>query len=103
MIKYFNLLTLSLSIVLLIIHGACTSPGTYSVKGTVSAIQRGKDGYTATLTNKGGHQFEAVISRVNMANTAEYQELEVGDQVTVTGDTTRLGDRINIKVTQIKK
>jgi uncharacterized protein YdbL (DUF1318 family) len=82
---------------------ACAQQEYFMAKGTVSAIERGKDGYTAILTTKKGPQVNAVVSRVNMVNTQEYQQLAVGDKVTVYGDSTRLGEVISVKVKRIKK
>ena len=81
---------------------ACVNPNTFSASGTVEAIERGKDGYTARLKDKNNQYYQAVISRVNLANTTEYQELTIGDQVKVYGDTVRLGEEISIKVNKIK-
>ncbi|MCC9169195.1 hypothetical protein [Pontibacter harenae] len=94
----------SLTVMLLCVLGACASSSdAFSAKGTVQSIERGKDGYTAVLANQKGQRFNAVISRVNMAATKAYQELAVGEKVTVYGDTTRYGEVISIKVSQIKK
>ena len=82
---------------------ACVNPPVFSASGTVEAIKRGKDGNTARLKGKNNQYYQAVISRVNLANTTEYQELTIGDQVKVYGDTVRLGEEISIKVIKIKK
>ena len=82
---------------------ACASQKSFSVKGTVSEIQRGKDGYTAIINDAHNQPYQAVISRVNMANTTDYQQLQTGDKVTVYGDTVRLDNIISIKVNRIKK
>jgi len=69
----------------------------------VATIERKKDGYTALLKATNGQQFNAVISWVNLTNTGEYQELHIGDNVTVNGDSTHLGDVVSMKVKKIKK
>jgi hypothetical protein len=38
-----------------------------------------------------------------MASTLEYQDLKVGDFVTVSGDSINMGDRISITVKSIRK
>jgi uncharacterized protein YdbL (DUF1318 family) len=82
---------------------ACTNRGNFAATGTVASVERGKDGYTALLKSDKGKQFNAVISRVNLAESKQYQELAIGDKVTVYGDSMLLGDIISIKVKQIKK
>jgi hypothetical protein len=82
---------------------SCNEDKTISVKGVVKSIEQGKDGYTALISTNDGHQYDAVISRINMASTLEYQDLKVGDFVTVRGDSINMGDRISITVKSISK
>jgi uncharacterized protein YdbL (DUF1318 family) len=81
---------------------ACARVGNFSATGTVAALERGKDGYTALLKTNKGEQYNAVISRVNLADGKQYQELAVGDKVTLYGDSMQLGETISIKVMKIK-
>jgi hypothetical protein len=81
---------------------ACARQDSFSAKGTVAAIERGKDGYTATLQAADGQRYQAVISRVNMGAGGAYREVAIGDKITVYGDTIRLQEGISIKVKQIK-
>jgi uncharacterized protein YdbL (DUF1318 family) len=69
----------------------------------VAALERGKDGYTAILKTGQGQQVHAVISRVNLADGNQYQQLAIGDKVTVYGDSMRLGEIVSIKVKKIKR
>jgi uncharacterized protein YdbL (DUF1318 family) len=82
---------------------SCKESKNISVKGEVKTIVQGKDGYTALIATKNANQYYAVISRVNMASTLEYQDLKVGDFVTVSGDSINMGDRISITVKSIRK
>jgi hypothetical protein len=82
---------------------ACARVGNFSATGTVAALERGKDGYTALLQTDKGGQYQAVISRVNLADGQQYRELTVGDKVTVYGDSMQIGEAISIKVRKIKK
>ncbi|WP_224995224.1 hypothetical protein [Cesiribacter sp. SM1] len=81
---------------------ACSDTGSYTATGTITVIEMGKDGYTATLNTGNGQQVNAVISRINMANSNQYRQLQQGEQVTVVGDSTRIGDLISIRVMEIK-
>ena len=53
--KKLYLLAIVLSIV-----GACSATKVY--RGTVLNVERGKDGYTASLVNSKGEKFDAVLS-----------------------------------------
>jgi len=54
------------------VMSACVNRRNFSVHGTVATIERGKDGYTALLKATNGQQYDAVISRVNLADSDEY-------------------------------
>ena len=82
---------------------ACAPAGNFSAKGTVAALEQGKDGYTAMLKTDKGQQYHAVISRVNLADSKQYQQLAIGEKVTVYGDSMRLGGTLSIKVKKIKR
>jgi hypothetical protein len=70
-----------------------------SVRGKVTQIQRGKDGYTAEIKTDDGAIFSAVISSVNLAS--QYREVKVGDAIAVEGEDL-FGDGKTIKVTGFK-
>ena len=101
-LKHF-LLSLLIAAICTFTFAACNNTEKFSVTGQVENIERGKDGYTAVIATKEGKQYDAVISRVNMANTTEYQELKIGDVVTVAGDTIHLGDRVSITAESIRR
>ncbi len=82
---------------------ACIGNHYISIKGTVTNIQQGKDGYTALITTKEGQQYHAVVSMVDLAYSLDYEDVKVGDFVTVTGDTLNLGDRISMNVKAIRR
>jgi len=83
--------------------GPCAGEAAFSVRGMVDDIERGKDGYMAFIKATDGKMYQAVISRVNMAGNSTYQQLNLGDSITVYGDTTGLGHTISIKVNRIEK
>ncbi|UFH52283.1 hypothetical protein [Spirosoma sp. KNUC1025] len=70
------------------------------MKGVVQRIEPGKDGYTASLRDQQGVEFDALISRVRMQQA--YRVLRVGDQVKLTGDTIHLDQRVRVLVKQIQ-
>lgn len=70
-----------------------------SVKGKVTEILRGKDGYTAKIVTDNGKTYSAVISSVNMSGSGQYREVKVGDVIEVEGDV--LGDGTSIVVTSL--
>jgi len=74
--------------------------GNYSIKGWVKSIEWGKDGYNAVIENKEGRQINASISRINMG--MRYKKIEVGELVTVYGDSMHFGNEISITATKIK-
>ena len=68
-----------------------------SVKGKVTQITRGKDGYTAEIKTDDGKTYSAVISSVNLAGSAQYREVKIGDMIEVEGEDVS-GDGSTIKV-----
>jgi hypothetical protein len=79
---------------------SCSSGKMYSREGTIEKIEYGKDGYTASLKDKKGEDFDAVISRVRMEKT--YKVLKSGDKVELSGDTIHLDNKVRILVKNIK-
>lgn len=86
----------------LLVITSCGKSNQFSVEGIITSKERGKDGHTASVTGDDGKFYSAVISRVNMAGTFEYGDLDIGGHVKIYGDTIHLGDEISIKVTKIK-
>lgn len=76
---------------------AADAPVVAKVQGTVTAVQNGKDGYTATIKDDAGKLYYATISRVNM-DPAAYRTVQVGDRVVVKGQSWKSGDELHIKV-----
>ncbi|GAB3546110.1 hypothetical protein [Spirosoma fluminis] len=89
---------LSLASILLVT--SCASPKPFSIKGTVQRTEPGKDGYTASLRDPQGSEFDAVVSRVRMQQS--YRQLQVGEKVKLVGDTIHLDGRVRVLVNQIQ-
>ncbi len=71
-----------------------------TVKGTVTEIMPGKDGYTAKLKTDDGKMYMAIISIPNMEK--EYKQVKVGENITVTGEAYTIEEDITIKVKKIQ-
>lgn len=72
-----------------------------SVKGKVTQINRGKDGYTAEIKTGDNKTYSAVISSVNLAGSGQYREVKVGETIEVEGEDV-MGDGKTIKVTVLR-
>ncbi|MDH1881824.1 hypothetical protein [Empedobacter sp. GD03797] len=58
------------------------------VNGKVTELERGKDGYMATIETKKGEHYKATISIINFQkNNQEYKTLNIEDEVSVEGPT----------------
>lgn len=79
---------------------SCATSRPFAKKGVVQQIELGKDGYTARLRDRRGHEFDALVSRVRMQQA--YRVLQVGEQAKVLGDTIHLNERIQVLVRQIQ-
>ena len=53
------------------------------MKGRVTALRPGRDGYTAELKDDDGKTYSAVISSVNLAGSGKYREVGIGDSIEV--------------------
>lgn len=73
-----------------------------TVTGEVTEINRGKDGYSATIKAADGKVYTGTISIPNMADPKKYRNVKVGETITVTGTTFGPGDDTIIKVTDLK-
>ncbi|HEX9960882.1 MAG TPA: hypothetical protein VGB00_08115 [Pyrinomonadaceae bacterium] len=71
-----------------------------SVKGSVTQIERGKDGYTAKIKTDDNKTYSAVVSSVNLGSS-RYREVKVGDSIDVEGETVS-SDGSAIRVTVLK-
>jgi hypothetical protein len=92
-----------ITIIVLFFMSSCVGSGNFNIAGIVKSKEIGKDGYTAYFLGNDGKNYSAVISKVNMDHSFEYQELGIGAHVKVYGDSINLGYEIIIKVTKIKK
>lgn len=90
----------ALGLVGLTFLSSCSGSKVFSEKGTVQNIEFGKDGYTAYLKDKNGKDFDAVISRVRMQKG--YKLLKAGDNVSLSGDTIHLDNKVRVLVKEIK-
>lgn len=75
-----------------------TAGAALTVKGTVTAINRGKDGYTASVTAQDGKTYLATISIPNLDDPKQYRSVNVGDMITVTGETFAMGAETGMRV-----
>jgi len=73
-----------------------------TVKGTVTEITNGKDGYMAKIKDEEGKLYTATISIPNMADPKQYRAVKVGDVINVTGTTFTLGEETGINVTSLQ-
>ncbi|MEI9913381.1 MAG: OB-fold nucleic acid binding domain-containing protein [Bacteroidota bacterium] len=85
------------AVILILLHSC--DDGNYSFKGSVKNIERGKDGYTAIIANKDGKEISATISRTDMG--MRYKEINIGDIVTIYGDSSNYGNEISVHATKI--
>lgn len=72
-----------------------------SVKGKVTRIERGKDGYAAEIKTGDGKTYSAVISSVNLAGSGQYREVGIGDAIDVEGENVS-SDGSTIRVTVLR-
>lgn len=58
----------------------------FSVTGKVTGIEKGKDGYMATIEDSTGKKYTATISIINLQKSGgTYKTHEVGETITVKG------------------
>jgi len=80
-----------------------TTEGTdITVKGEVTEITNGKDGYMAKIKDSQGTFYTATISIPNMADPKQYRAVKVGEVINVTGTTFTLGEETGIKVSSLQ-
>jgi len=56
------------------------------VLGTVKEINKGKDGYTAKIVDETGKIFNATISIPNLKDPKQYRSVQVGEKISVKGE-----------------
>ena len=98
-----KILSIKKSIASLIILSilSCSSGKNATVSGKISAIQKGKDGYTATIENSKGRVYYGTISIPNMSNPQLFKQAETGDTITVKGELWKMGKEKRITVREI--
>ncbi|HYV94356.1 MAG TPA: hypothetical protein VE978_21465 [Chitinophagales bacterium] len=97
----FPFTLLILAVLNLVSISSCSSDKDFKIRGTVQTIENGKDGYTATMKDDNGEDFDAVISRVKLGD--EYKVLTSGERVELTSDTLHLDNKLRIVVSKINQ
>jgi hypothetical protein len=69
-----------------------------TLRGKVTEITPGKDGYMAKLKIAEGQFFTATVSIPNMKDPKQYKKVNVGEMITVTGSYFKLGKDNAVKV-----
>jgi predicted small lipoprotein YifL len=77
-------------------------PATDFISGKVIEIQGGKDGYTAKINSPGNKEYFATISRANLTDPATYKTVNIGDTISVKGDTWQMKNETYITVQEMK-
>ncbi len=72
-----------------------------TINGRVTAINFGKDGYTADVLTDAAGTYAALVSIVNLGGREQYKTCEVGDKVSFKGEASMLADAQQLKVTEI--
>lgn len=80
---------------------SCSSVKTATVSGEVSAIQKGKDGYTATIENAKSKTYHATISIPNLSNPQLFKQAAIGDTIVVKGEVWKMGKEKRMTVREI--
>ncbi|RYD96865.1 MAG: hypothetical protein EOP54_12620 [Sphingobacteriales bacterium] len=58
-----------------------------SIRGKVTEIENGKDGYTATVKSEANKTYKVTISRINLEQSkSAYKKYAIGEQISVTGE-----------------
>lgn len=72
------------------------------ISGKVTAIQQGKDGYTATLITAEKAEYRATISRANLTDPTTYRAVQTGETIRVKGDHWQMENQNHITVRELK-
>ncbi|WP_146185967.1 hypothetical protein [Flavobacterium album] len=72
-----------------------------TVKGEITEINQGKDGYTAKLKMANGTVYFATISIPNLKDPKQYRKFNVGDVIKVIGKTFKVEEDTMIKVEEL--
>ncbi|WP_157804990.1 hypothetical protein [Confluentibacter lentus] len=57
-----------------------------TVSGEVTDIKFGKDGYTAKIITANNSIYFVTISRSNLNNPEQYKSIQIGEQLSISGD-----------------
>lgn len=76
---------------------------TIAVQGKVNEINKGKDGYTATLTTEDGKIYHATISIPNLKDPKQYRSVQIGETIKVKGDSWKMEKDDYITVRELEK
>ncbi|RFM30092.1 hypothetical protein [Deminuibacter soli] len=68
----------------------------YTASGTITEIQRGKDGYVAVMKAANGTSFRAMMSFINLQK--EFRSFQPGDKLQVSGDTLTVLGLLQVQV-----
>ena len=72
-----------------------------TIKGTATAIEFGKDGYTTKVMLENGTSLKALISISNVGGMQNYTSLEEGDFATLRGEVIKIGEEKQMIVREI--
>ena len=78
---------------------SCSGQKEYEAHGTIQSKEDGKDGYTVTIRDEDGNDFDAVFSKVTLGD--QYRVFTVGERLKVTGDTIHMNNRVRVMVKKI--
>ncbi|MXN90518.1 hypothetical protein GR160_04710 [Flavobacterium sp. Sd200] len=73
-----------------------------TVKGVVTEIINGKDGYMAKIKDEQGKLYTATISIPNMTDPKQFRAVKIGETITVSGTTFVLGEETGVKVNTLE-
>lgn len=77
------------------------TPQSTTIQGLVQTIQYGKDGYTSNVETKEDGVYAALVSIVNVGGPENYQQVNIGDRVTLEGKSSILNGEKQLKVEKI--
>lgn len=80
---------------------SCSKSTPDAFNGIIESMENGKDGYVATLKDKGGEKFEAIFSIPNMGTN--YKRWEVGDELSIKGDTIHINNTYRVIAREVEK
>lgn len=93
----------------ILILNACATPDDekinqdieQTITGIATAIDFGKDGYTASINADDGMVYQALVSIVNVGGPDNYNDMNVGDKATLQGKVWMSGEQKNMTVSKI--